>query len=109
MKKERHWLIFRKDEPENEWESKYIVQQNKTDSWATVASLGLVVLLVSIAIVSINMYPCQAEIEGSVLGTIDFNMSALPPTAIDEAVFKVAKGKIKVSGSCTAVALFTNR
>ncbi len=109
MKKETHWLIFSKDKPENEWEANYSAQRDKTDAWASVTILGLVVLISSIAILAINIHPCQAEFQGSVLGTIDFNMDALPSTAIDEAVFNAAEGKIKVSGSCTAIAMFTNR
>ncbi len=109
MRKETHWLIFSKDKAENEWEANYLAQRDKTSTWATTVMLALIVLIASIAILAINIHPCQAEFQGSVLGTIDFNMDALPSTAINEAVFNAAEGKIKVSGSCTAIAMFTNR
>ncbi len=38
LKKERHWLIFKRQIPENEWEAKYLAQQDKTYTWATAVS-----------------------------------------------------------------------
>ena len=109
MKKERHWLIFSKDKPENEWEAKYLAEENKTYIWSTTVILGLLVLIVSIAILAINIHPCQAEFEGSVSGIFDFNTNNFPESTVNEFVINNGEGKIKVSGSCTAIAMFTNR
>ena len=109
MRKERHWLIFRKDEPENEWEAKYIVQQNKTDSWASIALVGLLILFLSIALVSINLHPCEAEFEGSLSGVLDLNENIIPNSPLNKLVLTKSEGKFKASGSCIAVSMFSMR
>ena len=109
MKKERHYLIFSKDKPENEWEAKYLTKQNQTNTWSTVAISGLLVLMVSIAILTINIHPCQAEFEGSVSGIFDFNTNNFPDSTVNELVINNGEGKIKVSGTCTAITMLANR
>ena len=109
LKKERHWLIFKRQIPENEWEAKYLAQQDKTYTWATAVIFGLIVLIVSIAILAINIHPCEAEFEGSVSGVFDINTSNFPPEAFEEFKITNTEGKIRVSGSCSAVALFSVR
>ncbi len=109
MKIERHWLIFKRQVPENDWEAKYLAKQYETSNWSTAVLMGIFALCLAIMVLSINLHPCEAEFEGSVSGIFDFNTKQFPESAVNEFVINNGEGKIKVSGSCSAVALFSAR